>query len=188
MSYDTIRPTGAVRAIVGAMVSVVFVVVSAAPAAAHTSLKASSPKDGGKIGVAPDELVLEFTYPILTVGYRIVVQGPDGRQYQGKAPQIADNKLSQPLKPLGPPGEYRVDFRVVAYDGHPLTSGMRFTLTKPGPAAGGAKALAQPPRLAPVSDTVHDAPSWVSWAGGALTALLVFFGVLFGWRVTRGLD
>src|SRR5690348_1336544 len=92
---------------------VAFLAALAAPAGAHTALKASSPKDGGKIDAAPTQLLLEFSRPILTVGYRIVVQGPDGQQYQGGAPQITNfTKVAQPLKPLGPAGEYRVEFRV----------------------------------------------------------------------------
>src|SRR4051812_33526158 len=123
VSYDTGRPAGAVRMLVGAIISAIFLIASAAPAAAHTALAASSPKDGGKIDAAPSQLVMEFATPILTVGYRVVVQGPDGLQYQAGAPQVGGTKPTQPLKPLGPSGEYRVEFRVVAYDGHPLTSG-----------------------------------------------------------------
>jgi len=176
--------------IVGAIVSAAFLAASAVPAAAHTALKASSPKDGGKIDVAPSQLLLEFTEPILTIGYRVVVQGPDGREYQAEAPQIADNKLTQPLKLLGPPGEYRVRFRIVAYDGHPLTGGMGFTLTKPGPAAGGSKAV----RLAPFAavstpnNAGNNAPPWAPWIGIAAAVILMSGAVLFGRRVTRGLD
>jgi methionine-rich copper-binding protein CopC len=192
VSYGTGRLTGAVRVIGGMLVSAAFLAAWAAPAAAHTALKASSPKDGGKIGVAPDQLVMEFTEPILAIGSRVVVLGPDGGQYQAAAPQIVDTKLTQPLKPLGPAGEYRVQFRIVAYDGHPLTSGMRFTLTKPGPAAGGSTAAAQPAPLAPVSasdsTSVNNAPPWAPWIGGAIAVILMSGAVLFGRRVTRGLD
>jgi methionine-rich copper-binding protein CopC len=192
VSYGTGRLTGVVRVIGGMIVSAAFLAASAAPAAAHTALKASSPKDGGKIDVAPSRLVMEFTEPILAIGSRVVVQGPDAGQYQAAAPQIVDNKLTQPLKPLGPPGEYRVEFRIVAYDGHPLTSGIRFTLTKPGPAAGGSQAVTQLAPLAPVSasnsTSVNNAPSWAPWIVSAVAVILMSGAVLFGRRVTRGLD
>jgi hypothetical protein len=200
------RPTGAVRllaaaigagsldAFLGALfiafLSATFLGVSAAPAGAHTALKATSPKDGGKIDAAPRELLLEFTKPLLgAAGARIVVAGPDGAQYQQGAPLIINSiKLTQQLKPLGPAGEYRVEFRVVAYDGHPLTSGIRFTLTKPGPAAGGSKKVVQLAPFAEVSSSVNNAPPWESWVGAAAVVVLVSGAVLFGRRVTRDLD
>jgi methionine-rich copper-binding protein CopC len=173
--------------LVGAIASAAFVGATAAPAGAHTALEASSPKDGGSISVAPSRLVLKFSAPILSVGYRIIVVGPDNNAYQTVAPQITSPTLSQPLKPLGPTGEYRVEFRVVAYDGHPLTGGIRFTLTKPGPAAGGSKAVALIP-LSYVSTSVNNAPPSAPWIGGAVAMILLSGGVFFGRRVTRGLD
>jgi copper resistance protein C len=187
-----VRPARLARIIAGAgLLAALFAGFSAAlagPAGAHTALKASSPKDGGKIGVAPSQLIMEFTEPILTVGYRVVVEGPNGRPYQAGAAQITDGTLTQPLNPLGPIGTYRVSFRVVAADGHPLTGGMRFTLTKPGPAAGGAKAEVQPAPLAQVSTDVNNAPGWAPWVGGTVAVILISGAALFGRRVTRDLD
>jgi copper resistance protein C len=188
VSYGTDRSTRAVRIIGGAIISAALVVASAPPAAAHTALEASSPKDGGTIAAAPSKLVLKFTEPILTVGYRLVVLGPDDRAYQTVAPQIVDDKLTQQLKPLGPAGEYKVEFRVVAADGHPLTSEMRFTLTKPGPAAGGSKAVVTAAPLYAASNSVNNAPPWAPWIGSAVVVILASGAVLFGRRATRGLD
>ena len=190
MSYGRGRPTGAVRIIVVAIVSIAFVILSAPFADAHTALRASSPQDGSKIDKAPNEILLEFTLPILTVGYRVVVQGPDSHQYQAGAPYIVDNKLTQPLKPLGPTGAYRVDFRVVAVDGHPETFGIRFTLTKPGPAAGGAAAVSALIPLPPPGSqsAANNAPPWAPWTVGVVALMLVSGAVLFGRRATHGLD
>jgi methionine-rich copper-binding protein CopC len=174
--------------VVGVIVGGAVLVGSAAPAAAHTALTASSPKDGGRIDVAPSEILLQFASPILTVGSLVVVLGPGSVAYQAGPAQIAGSELAQPLKPLGPAGDYRVGFRVVADDGHPLTGEIQFALTKPGPAAGGAKALSGPASLVPVSVSVRDAPLWESWTAGVLVVLFVLGAVLFGWRVTRDLD
>lgn len=183
------RATGAARLALGALVGAGLVIASAPPATAHTALEASSPKDGGRTDRAPSELLMEFSYPILTTGFKVVVRGPDGGQYQSGAPRIVDNKLTQPLKPLGPVGLYQVKFRVVANDGHPLDSAMKFTLTRPGPAVGGAKAVSRTGPLSAVStSTVRDAPPWAPWTGGALALVLVSGAVLFCRRVTRGLD
>jgi len=196
--YRTGRSAGMAAWIVGVLVGVaavvltaVFFVFSATPVWAHTALEASSPKNEGKVAVAPAQLVLKFTEPILNTGARVVVQGPDGRDYQGGAPQIAGDELTQPLTQLGPAGKYRVTFRVVADDGHPQTSGMSFTLTKPGPASGGAKADDRPIALAPVYSTAgsaNNAPSWAPWLGGVLAVVLISGAVWFGRRTTRDLD
>jgi methionine-rich copper-binding protein CopC len=177
--------------VVGVVLTAVFFVFSAAPVWAHTALEASSPKDEGKIAVAPTRVVLKFTEPILNTGARVVVQGPDGRTYQGGAPQIAGDRLTQLLQPLGPTGAYRVKFRVVADDGHPQSFAMSFTLTKPGPAAGGASADDRQIALAPVYSTAgsaNNAPAWAAWIGGVLAVALISGAIWFGRRTTRDLD
>jgi methionine-rich copper-binding protein CopC len=183
------RSTGAVRVILAALLGAAFLVSTAMPASAHTALAASSPKDGGKIAVAPNQLRMEFTTPIYTSGFRVGVQGPDGLSYQAGTAQVVGDKLTQPLKPLGPVGLYRVEFRVVASDGHPLVSGMKFTLTKPGPAQGGAKAITYGPLSSVRTLTsANDAPGWAPWTGVAAVVIVAFGAVVFGRRVTRGLD
>lgn len=195
MSYSAGRPPGVVRVMAGAagfviafaVVSAVFLAGPVAPAAAQGYLRGSSPKDGGKISVAPSQVLLEFTQPIRTTGYRVVVLGPTRTiAYQQLAAQITGDKLTQPLRPLGPAGEYLVEFRVVAADGLPLTGELRFTLTKPGPAEGGAAAQNAP--YVTASTSVDDTRPWEVWTAGTLAVLLVIGAGLFGWRVTRDLE
>ncbi|HEY7263225.1 MAG TPA: copper resistance CopC family protein [Trebonia sp.] len=177
----------AVGAIAFAIVSGVFLVGVAVPAAAQSYLSGSSPADGGKIDVAPSQVILEFTQPIRTTGYRVVVLGPTRTvAYQQLAAQITGDKLTQPLRPLGPPGEYQVEYRAVSADGLVLTGELRFTLTRPGPAQGGAAARNGPYITA--LTTVNDTRPWEVWTAGTLAVLLVIGAVLFGWRVTHDLD
>jgi hypothetical protein len=177
-----------VRIIAVAIVSIVFVLGSAAFADAHTALRATSPQDGSRIDRAPSQLVLEFTLPIKDIGYSVVVLGPDDHTYQEGRPQVIDNRLTQPLKPLGPAGLYRVGFRVVASDGHPQTFGIQFTLTKPGPGAGGAAAVGLAPLLPPGSASAADnAPLWATVIGSVGALALMSGAVLIGRRATHGL-
>lgn len=190
MSYAAGRSTGAVRVILGALLGAAFLVASAMPASAHTALQASSPKDGGRLDAAPDHVVLEFTEPILTVGARLAVQGPDGRRYEAGTPRVTDKKLVSPLKALGPAGRYQVQIRVVAADGHPLTTGIKFTLTKPGPAVAGSDAVAARPAplyAVQTSTSANDAPSWAPWIAIAAAVILASGAMWFGRRVTHGL-
>ncbi|HKN98567.1 MAG TPA: copper resistance CopC family protein [Pseudonocardiaceae bacterium] len=190
MSYGRRRPTGLVRILAVAIVSIVFVLTSASFADAHTALKATSPQDGSKIDRAPSQLVLEFTLPIRDIGYSVVVLGPDNHEYQAGKPEILDNRLTQPLKPLGPAGEYRVGFRVVASDGHPQTYGIQFTLTQPGPGAGGAAAVAGLTPLPPPGSAIaaDNAPLWATLIAAFGALALVSGSVLIGRRATHGLD
>jgi methionine-rich copper-binding protein CopC len=180
----------AVRAVAVVLVAVGYLLASASFAAAHTALRASSPQDGSRIDAAPGRIVLEFTEPIQNIGARVAVQGPDGREYQAGAPYIVDNKLTEALKPLGRAGDYRIEFRVVAADGHPQTFGIRFTLTKPGPAAGGAAAVVNLTPLPPAGSaaSVNNAPGWAPWLASGLALILLSGAVLFGRRTTHGLD
>lgn len=188
MSSGIARPRSAIRMIAAAIISIGFLFAFAPSASAHTELEASSPADGGSIGAAPSQLLLNFSEPILDVGARIVVQGPDGHEYQAGPAQVVDTKLTQSLMPLGPTGEYRVDIRVTAADGHPNTFGTRFTLTQPGPAAGGAKAMLPPTPPVQVPLTLNNAPSWAPWVAVAAAVILASGAVLFGRRATHDLD
>ncbi|HEX5119997.1 MAG TPA: copper resistance CopC family protein [Pseudonocardiaceae bacterium] len=190
MSQDRSRLTTRIRILAVAIVSIVFVLVSAPYVSAHTALQATSPQDGSSIDRAPSQLLLEFTLPIQNIGYRVVVLGPDGHEYQAGNPTIVDNRLTQPLKPLGPVGDYRVGFRVVAADGHPQTFGIRFTLTKPGPAAGGASAVSAAGPALPPPDSAgaaNNAPLWATLIAAVGALALMSGAVMIGRRVTHGL-
>jgi copper resistance protein C len=190
VSYAAFRLTGAARMILGALVGAGFLVTSAAPATAHTALAASSPEDGARLSVAPNQIALEFASPILNTGSRAVVLGPDGRHYEYGGPQVTQNKLMEPLSPLGSAGQYRIEFRVVAADGHPLGGGLKFTLTKPGPAAGGSNTVARAAPTAAVRSltTANDAPSWEPWTAATAAVIFAAGAMWIGRRVTRGLD
>jgi copper resistance protein C len=183
------RPTGAARVALAALIGAGFVVATAVPAGAHTAVEASSPKEDAKLEAAPSQVLLDFTEPIRTSVSRAIVQGPDGRRYESGAAQVAGDKLVQPLRPLGAPGLYLIEFRVVASDGHPLVGELKFTLTKPGPAAGGTRYRAQAAPTARVGIAgTNGVPTWAPWAGGAAAVIFAAGAVWFGRRVTRGLD
>lgn len=190
MSYGRRPATGMVRILAVVLVCVVFVLMSVSFADAHTALEATSPQDGSRLDRAPSQLVLEFSLPIRNIGYSVVVLGPDNHAYQAGKPQIVDNRLTQPLTPLGPAGQYRVGFRVVASDGHPQAFGITFTLTRPGPGAGGAAAVAGLTPLPPPGSAIaaDNAPLWATVIAVVGVLALVSGSVLIGRRATDGLD
>ena len=93
---------------------------------------------------------------------------------------MSGNRVTAPLRPLGPAGIYTVSFHIVSQDGHPVSGSYPFTLTAAGsgtPAPESAAAVstvaAAEPRTVPV---------WV-WFGGA--GLLLVIGALVAWRIAR---
>ncbi|HEX5403451.1 MAG TPA: copper resistance CopC family protein [Pseudonocardiaceae bacterium] len=183
------RLIGAIRAVVAAFVVFVFVLASAPAASADTAVLAlvtSSPRDGDEMALAPSQVELHFSEALRPGGDRVIVLGPSGASYQSGPARIVDNKLTQPLAPLGPSGTYRVDFRVVVADGHTLSETIAFTLTKPGPAAGAALPSGPHMFTQPVETALTDAPPWAPWAVGAVALILVFGALLFGRRATHG--
>jgi hypothetical protein len=183
------RLTGAIRVVVAAFVSVAFAFATAPAASGDTTavaLVASSPPSGDEIALAPSQVELRFSVALRPVGNRVIVLGPSGSSYQTGAARIVGHTLTQPLAPLGPSGAYRVDFRVVAADGHTLSETTAFILTKPGPAAG-APLLSGPHQFTqPGATALSDAPPWAPWTVGAVALILVSGALLFGRRVTHG--
>lgn len=185
MSYA--RLIGAIRIVVAAFVSVAFVFASAPPASADILLVASSPQADDEVVQAPSQVDLQFSEELRAVGTRVIVLGPDGHPYQTGAAQVVGNKLTQQLAPLGPSGEYRVDFSAVPDNGPALDGTLAFTLDKPGPAAGAAVAPG-PRQFTQVGETaLTNAPPWTPWAVGATLLILMSGAVLFGRRVTHDL-
>lgn len=204
--------SGAGRAVFGIVVGAGVVGAAAAPAAAHTALEASSPQHGGRLGASPPQIMLDFTGPLRPGVAELVIHGPDGLLVTPEPLRVTSDKMAQPLRPLGRAGDYRVEYRVVARDGHPLTGTIRFTLTRGAPAAGSHKTPGTS-TTAPAPDTAGSAalppagggtgsyartatggsggPGLPPWAFGIGTAAAVAFvngAVWFGRWVTRDAD
>ncbi|MFF0863659.1 copper resistance protein CopC [Nonomuraea sp. NPDC003560] len=125
------------RAAVRAGVAVggaVLLLLAAAPAAlAHDRLKSSSPADGAKLAQV-ESIELEFTSRMTLP--TLVLDGPAGENLPlGKPRAQGVTVKAEPAAPLEP-GKYRLAWRVVSSDGHPIAGELRFTVTTPAtPAA-----------------------------------------------------
>lgn len=111
-------------------------VVSSVPAWAHDTLVASNPRDGAVLDRAPSAIVLQFDQPVGRRFGRVVVSGPDGATYQDGQLQVSGSTVRQHLRALGPAGTYRIAWRVVSADGHPVSDTLAFRLRSAGPGAG----------------------------------------------------
>ncbi|GLZ41291.1 copper resistance CopC family protein [Actinokineospora sp. NBRC 105648] len=171
---------------VGALVVALFAVVGlAGPALAHNQLVSSNPADKASLETGPGTIELTFDQPV-QAGENLntlVVVGPAGKdQWQAGKAAVRGNVVSAPLRPLGPAGEYRVGYRILSADGHPVTGEIKFTLTKagngtPAPAEEVAQDTGTPAASTPDDGGV---PVWV-WIGGAV--LLLGAGIVLAMRL-----
>ncbi|HEX6326920.1 MAG TPA: copper resistance CopC family protein [Jiangellaceae bacterium] len=107
--------------------AVAFVVVSATPAAAHTTLIDSKPEDGVTLTGPPAEVTLEFNEPVQQDFTQVAVLDADDDHYEDGAPQVVGAIVTQAVRDL-PTGDYRISYRVGSSDGHPVTGVLTFTV------------------------------------------------------------
>jgi hypothetical protein len=108
-------------------------VVGATPAAAHTRLVATKPEADATVTERLNAVVLRFNEPVNQAIGKVEVRASDGTAVQEGAPDIDGERVRQPLGPLPVAGDYTVEYRVVASDGHPLTGKFRFAYDGPVP-------------------------------------------------------
>src|SRR5665647_3473122 len=104
-------------------------VVTAASASAHAELVRITPDRDAQLTTAPKDVVLEFSEPVNASFATVVVTSAAGVSVTSGKPTVVGAKVTQALVPRMAAGAYRVAFRVVSNDGHPVTGESRFTLT-----------------------------------------------------------
>lgn len=126
-----------VRMVAGTLVALVALVVTAPAAAAHNVLIDSDPPAGAVLDTQPAAVTLTFDQAIKNLGQALEVIGPNGNSFVAGPPEIIGAVISAPIE-AGPAGEYRVSYRIVSADGHPVQDQYTYTLTEAGagPATG----------------------------------------------------
>lgn len=153
---------------------------SFAPVHAHTDLESTSPKDGQTLKSAPQRVSLTFGESLLDGGYRLVAQNAAGEKVELDA-AVDGSDISAPWPQTESSGRYKVSYRVVAEDGHPLEGAITFTI-----AASAASASPQPVDAA--SPPVSPAPQEQTSGGGfnpLLPVLLVAAVLVAGFFIWR---
>lgn len=128
------------RAAVPVLLVTVLGVLAAPPAAAHTQLVRSSPGTGASVA-GPDEVRLVFSEPVRAKPLTVLVADAGHANYAG-TPRVSGATVTVPLAGAPPAGRYRVSYRVLAADGHPVADSFGFAST--GPAATVAPAPSAP--------------------------------------------
>lgn len=113
--------------------SAALVLLSAAPALAHSTLVASEPAAGANVDVSPADVRLTFDEALSPGVGAVTVTGPDGVRRQHGPALVDGGSVTQALDRLAVPGRYRVSYRLVsADDGHPVVGALHFDLAVPG--------------------------------------------------------
>jgi copper resistance protein C len=169
--------------------------LGATPALAHTRLQSSNPSDGASLDTAPAQITLTFNEEMTPGFSTITVVGPDGTHYETGDVGAEGGTVSRGVLPLGPAGQYKIGYRVVSADGHPVAGEVSFTLTTAGPATtptpapapsaapAAAAAPAAPAPAAAPAESGGGTPVW-PWIVGAV--VLVGGGVAAALRLGRG--
>ncbi|REF32262.1 copper resistance CopC family protein [Calidifontibacter indicus] len=165
-------------------------------AQAHDTLLSTTPKSGAT--TAPVQSVsMVFNEAVLSTGAAVTVDGPDGAVAQG-SPSINAATVSQDLRQPLANGSYKVTWRVLSSDGHPISGSFSFvvagatassssttssatagatqsdeTLTTP---SASSSAPTPPVQQVPTSSTDNNAPLIIT---AAVLALLLIAGGAF---------
>lgn len=116
------------------------VVLLAAPASAHDALVSSDPAADSSVSGDLDHVALTLSEPPLSglqTGIVISVTDGGGAERSSGDVRIEGNTIAKDVD-LAAPGSYRVQWRSVSVDGHPISGEYRFTSTGATPTASAA--------------------------------------------------
>lgn len=171
------------RAVFVVVIAAVSLIFTASVAAAHSRLASSNPADGATVTQQLSEVTLTFNEAVDGRFSTVVVDGPGEESFSAGALRVIDNTVHQPVRPLRS-GDYRVAWRVVSADGHPITGQFAFSVALPPGAEPSDTPTASVEPTASKDQRDEEPTGW--WIGGAAVVLLVVAGVVFLTRRRRG--
>jgi copper resistance protein C len=127
------------------LVAVTFAAtLTAAAASAHAARVSVDPAENAVLSIGPTRVSATFNEQLQATFAAMTLVGPDGNLWSSGQPQVQGAVISLGVGPLGPSGNYTVNYRVTSADGHPVSGSWSFQLTRPGagipgPPAGGSE-------------------------------------------------
>lgn len=151
--------------------------LSAAPASAHDELTSSTPAANATVLESPPEVTLRFSAALKADAVQIAVVDDGGNGVHEGAPTINGPTMTQKLRPNLPAATYRISFRVISRDGHPVSGVRSFTVQgQPG----APSTTPNTPDTAPVESASggarnknnnDDGRSWIWLVGGTVIVM-----------------
>lgn len=127
--------------------------LTAAAASAHAARVSTDPADNATVSTGPARVSAVFNEALQTTFAAMTVVGPDGNLWTSGQPQVQGAVVSVGVRPLGPTGNYTVNYRVTSADGHVVSGSWLFRLTMPGTGTPG-------PTAEPSDNSSDDVPVW----------------------------
>lgn len=166
-----------VRKVASAILGASLLFGSVSPAWSHTDVSSTTPKDGSTVEAGSNTVSVSFNDDILNLAdsSEIVVVDSENRSLKVECLKV-EGKEIQAVVYFETAGEYRVTWRTVAEDGHPLTGKFSFQVSgTPAteyvrPACAGEEPTSEPEIPAEPNPPV---------AGGSNDTTLFTLGVLF---------
>ena len=116
--------------------------LTAGAASAHAARVSADPADHAAVSTGPVQVSATFNEDLQTTFAAMTVVGPDGNLWTTGEPQVHGTVVSIGVRPLGPTGDYTVNYRVTSADGHVVAGSWSFRLTSPGTGTPGPAAQA----------------------------------------------
>lgn len=172
-------------------------VVGAAPASAHAELVRITPARHAQLPTAPREVVLELSQPVSDSFATVVVTTAEGVTVTSGKPSVIGAKVTQTLRSPLAGGTYRVAFRLVSKDGHPVTGESDFTVALVPGAKPSTTAPSEPSLATPSAHVADAAPTrgpplgqdggagWSTRAIAGAVGLVIMGSGLLLWRRRR---
>ena len=111
--------------------TVVWIFLIPSPANAHAQFTSTFPKSKSVVKVWPSTVWVEFDGNLIDIKGATVnvltVKDSSGRQVDVKDSAVSGSRLTVSTPRVPKPGVYKVSWRVVSEDGHPVSSGFSFS-------------------------------------------------------------
>lgn len=100
-------------------------------ALAHSELRGSTPAEGARLTDPPSEILLRFNEPVQVTFLRLLdAAGQPIALRRPSDPAPRREERAMPESPI-PPGAWRLEWRAISADGHPIRGALRFTVQAP---------------------------------------------------------
>ena len=134
------------------------VILSAPGAQAHTSLVLSLPENGSLIETLPESVILTFTDPLIEFGEEqvnsVTIRNPERELVSLGDLVVNEDSISAPFADgQYAAGLYKVYFRVISKDGHPVSGFISFTTSQETTISAGV--IAQTPLVTSEEDSTN---------------------------------
>jgi len=178
------------RVSIGLVAALAAVIAFAAPAAAHSTIAASTPAEGQVLTALPAEFSVTANEDLADVtgtgeGFALQIIDASGKHYETGELTISGPTLSTPAA-AGDAGDYVLAYQIVSADGHPVSGEIHFGWAPEGEVVAPVETTEPQPEPEPEVTTNDDIAVMPisaqtgppSWLGGAVAIALLVIGGL----------